>query len=223
MNQGPEQGACVLLEWLLDVNFLKILEERDLELAEQVRAGACQECGGPLHVANYPRKERGPSAAGLQLSGRRLSFCCGHCRKRHTSPSVRFCGRRVYVWVVFLLAGVLPAVAAAITKPVAPSEAPMTLPSTTLPSTSAPSTAASATIASAFGVPGRTLTRWRKWWREDFPASRVGRELQALLIPPVMPASLPGGLLERLAGTLGQRVLRLLGLLLPLSFPRPSS
>ena len=136
---------------------------------------------------------------------------------------MRFCGRRVYVWVVFLLAGVLPAVAAAITKPVAPSEAPMTLPSTTLPSTSAPSTAASATIASAFGVPGRTLTRWRKWWREDFPASRVGRELQALLIPPVMPASLPGGLLERLAGTLGQRVLRLLGLLLPLSFPRPSS
>lgn len=157
--------------------------------------------------------------SGLQLAGIRLSFCCGHCRKRHTSPSVRFCGRRVYVEVVFLLACVLPGSAG-------PAAAAAAEPVTEVPSEAPPSTAPapSTTIASAFGVPGRTLTRWRKWWREDLPASRLWRDLKALLIPPVAPASLPGGLFERLPGTLQQRVLRLLELLLPLSVtgPRPA-
>ncbi|WP_232821446.1 hypothetical protein [Acidithiobacillus ferrivorans] len=33
----------------------------------------------------------------------RFSFCCSHCRKRRTSPSVRFFGRRVYLALVILL------------------------------------------------------------------------------------------------------------------------
>jgi hypothetical protein len=34
---------------------------------------------------------------------RRLSFTCGRCDARSTSPSVRFAGRRVYVAVVLML------------------------------------------------------------------------------------------------------------------------
>ena len=33
----------------------------------------------------------------------RFSFCCSHCHKRRTSPSVRFFGRRVYLALVLLL------------------------------------------------------------------------------------------------------------------------
>jgi hypothetical protein len=34
---------------------------------------------------------------------RRLSFTCGRCDARSTSPSVRFAGRRVYLAVVLML------------------------------------------------------------------------------------------------------------------------
>lgn len=229
MNQGPEQGACVLLDLLLGVNFLTILVERDRELAREVQAGGCRVCEGRLHVANYPRKEYGPTVPGLALACLRLSFCCGDCRKRHTSPSVRFCGRRVYLEIVFVLACLTQTTVEAVADPVvaAPDEEPTGPPSPSVaPSSSVLPAAAAApssspSMASTFGVSGRTLTRWRKWWREEFPTSRVWRELQARLIPPVESASLPGGLLLRLAGTLEQRVLRLLELLLPLSVHGP--
>lgn len=140
---------------------------------------------------------RGATPRGeLPAEGVWTDFCCGDCRKRHTSPSVRFCGRRVYLEIVFVLACLTPATVEAVADPVvATLDEEPTPPAASAAAAPGPSTASAApssppSIASAFGVPGRTLTRWRKWWREEFPASRVWRELQARLLPPVESASL---------------------------------
>jgi hypothetical protein len=54
-------------------------------------------------VADYPRKPRGCPAAVREEYSKRLSFTCGRCDARSTSPSVRFAGRRVYLTVVLML------------------------------------------------------------------------------------------------------------------------
>jgi len=54
-------------------------------------------------VANYPRKPRGCPVAVREEYSQRLSFTCGRCDLRTTSPSVRFMGRRVYLSVVLML------------------------------------------------------------------------------------------------------------------------
>lgn len=83
--------------------FFQLLTRIDEELASATRLGRCPGCGGPLHVANYPRKPRGCPAAVQEEYSWRLSFTCGQCDSRATSPSVRFAGRRVYVAVVLML------------------------------------------------------------------------------------------------------------------------
>jgi hypothetical protein len=83
--------------------FFRLLSRIDHEFAAETRAGRCPGCGGALHVANYPRKARGCPAAVREEYSRRLSFTCGRCDTRSTSPSVRFAGRRVYVAVVLML------------------------------------------------------------------------------------------------------------------------
>ena len=55
-------------------------------------------------MADYPRKPRGCPAAVREDYSWRLSFTCGRCDGRATSPSVRFAGRRVYLAVVLMLA-----------------------------------------------------------------------------------------------------------------------
>jgi hypothetical protein len=88
---------------LQDPTFFRLLSRIDHEFAAETRAGRCPGCGGALHVANYPRKARGCPAAVREEYSRRLSFTCGRCDTRSTSPSVRFAGRRVYVAVVLML------------------------------------------------------------------------------------------------------------------------
>lgn len=96
-------------------NFLRCLTVIDDQLAEQVHQRGCIHCGGPLHCGDYPRKPRGLPEGFEEAFSSRRSWCCGHCRKRSTPPSVRFLGRKVYVgWLVFVaviqwLAGMLPA------------------------------------------------------------------------------------------------------------------
>jgi hypothetical protein len=80
-----------------------LLTRIDEEFAATTRLQGCRACGGPLHVANYPRKPRGCPGAVQEEYSRRLSFTCGRCDLRATSPSVRFAGRRVYLAVVLML------------------------------------------------------------------------------------------------------------------------
>lgn len=88
---------------LQDPAFFRFLTCIDEDFAATTRLRGCLACGGPLHVANYPRKPRGCPAAVREVYSRRLSFTCGWCDRRDTSPSVRFAGRRVYLAVVLML------------------------------------------------------------------------------------------------------------------------
>jgi hypothetical protein len=88
---------------LRDPTFFRFLSRIDQEFAAETRAGRCPGCAGPLHVADYPRKPRGCPSAVREEYSRRLSFTCGRCDARATSPSVRFSGRRVYLAVVLML------------------------------------------------------------------------------------------------------------------------
>jgi len=86
-----------------DPAFFRFLSHIDAELAGETRQGRCPECGGPLHVADFPRKPRGCPAAVREEYSWRLSFTCGWCDARKTPASVRFLGRRVYVAVMLML------------------------------------------------------------------------------------------------------------------------
>jgi len=88
---------------LQDPAFFHFLTRIDAEFASATRLGRCPGCEGPLHVADYPRKPRGCPAAVREDYSWRLSFTCGRCDARSTSPSVRFAGRRVYLAVVLML------------------------------------------------------------------------------------------------------------------------
>jgi hypothetical protein len=87
---------------LHDPRFFTFLLQIDHELAAQTQAKGCS-CSGALHRADYPRKPRGCPPAVRGSVQRRLSFCCQRCRKRTTSPSVRFFGRHVYLSLVVVL------------------------------------------------------------------------------------------------------------------------
>jgi hypothetical protein len=88
---------------LQDPAFFHFLTRIDEEFAAVTRLGRCPGCEGPLHVADYPRKPRGCPASVRDDYSWRLSFTCGRCDARATSPSVRFAGRRVYLSVVLML------------------------------------------------------------------------------------------------------------------------
>ena len=75
-----------------EASFWLKLKGIDLELSRRSIARGCQLCGGPLHVADYPRKPRGVPEAVDEAFSTRYSACCGHCRRRCTPPSVRFQG-----------------------------------------------------------------------------------------------------------------------------------
>ena len=151
---------------LQDPAFFHFLTRIDEEFAATTRLGRCPGCRGPLHVADYPRKPRGCPAVVREDYSWRLSFTCGRCDARSTSPSVRFAGRRVYLAVVLMLA-------------------------------SPPGGASGQKLCNLFSIPTRTLKRWRRWWREDFPRTSFWRSVRERLMPPVIPEQLPQSLLER--------------------------
>src|SRR5690554_1758113 len=125
-------GAASFWSWLLQI---------DEDLAARTRAEGCRFCGGALHSARYLRKPRGVARRLLDdATATRLSFCCARdgCRRRHTPPSVRFLGRRVFLGAVVVLV-------------------------TTL--SSGLTGKRVAVLCEQFNVSVRTLRRWQEWWR----------------------------------------------------------
>ncbi|MYE02357.1 MAG: hypothetical protein F4Y03_14015 [Alphaproteobacteria bacterium] len=162
------------------------LKEVDAAEAQICRSAGCQRCGGSLHSATYPRKPHG-LAPGLREDARRFSFCCAICRQRATPPSSRFFGRRFRVAPLFLLVGVLLQTGGVRLE----------------------------TVARQWRVPVLTLRRWRRWWRESFPATRLWRWKRGELAAPAGEAPLTA-LLRLLRGrSLRSRLLRSLIWLLP--------
>jgi hypothetical protein len=173
---------------LQDPSFFRLLLGIDEELAATARASGCA-CGGVLHRADYPRKPRACPAELRADFESRLSFCCNRCRRRTTSMSVRFLGRRVYLGLAVVLgsarhAGQNPAAARA---------------------------------SAALAVPVRTLARWRAWWREQFPRTPLWQAACARFMPPVATDRFPASLLERFAGGAEEVLMRLLVFLSPVT------
>ena len=181
---------CLTL--LQDSRLYEYLLKIDQELARQIQADGCP-CGGRLDRADYPRKPRGgPPDLGREYE-RRLSFCCARegCRRRRTPPSVRFFGPKVYLGAVVLL---VSAMKEGLTdKRVV-------------------------RLRELFGVSRRTLRRWRRWWLQEFPASRLWARKRGDFMPPVDKQDLPASFLERFLGDEARsRVIQALRFLAPLT------
>lgn len=179
---------------LQNPNFFQLLLQIDIDLAAETRTIGCQ-CGGTLHRANYPRKPRCcPDEARADFESR-FSFCCNRCRKRATSVSVRFLGRRVYLGlaVVLVSAG------------------------------RAQSASAVAQLGETLDVPACTVQRWRHWWVEQFPTTPLWRAACARFMPPVDLSLLPNSLIECFLGTAEESMRRLLLFLTPLTVGRPAT
>ncbi len=178
---------------LQDSRFFLLLQQIDTELAAETRAVSCHHCGGTLHRANYPRKPRCcPDDMRTNFESR-FSFCCNHCRKRKTSVSVRFLGRRVYLGlaVVLMSAG------------------------------RSQSTSGVAQLSETLHVPAITIKRWRQWWVKQFPLTRLWQAACARFMPPIDLLLLPASLTERFAGSADESMRRILLFLSPLTVGHP--
>ena len=93
-------------KFIFSASFHSLLIAIDRELSELTRQQGCS-CGGRLHQSNYPRSPFGLPAEFRSFYDERFSSCCHDCRKRTTSPSVRFFGRRWYPAPLLLLISAL--------------------------------------------------------------------------------------------------------------------
>jgi hypothetical protein len=147
-------------------SFWPFLFSVDQDLAQTTRKKGCA-CGGRLHCANYPRKPRGADDLPDDYAYR-FSFCCAcdGCRKRVTPPSVRFLGRKVYLFAVVLLVSAMR---------------------------QGPSPRRVRELAQLFGADRRTIARWQLFWREHVPQTpfwKIARGRLPTLAATVLPQSL---------------------------------
>jgi hypothetical protein len=175
------------------------LENVDADLIEIVRAKGCCHCTeGKLHRADYRRKPRGLKFWPKDPEQtKRFSLCCNQegCRKRHTPPSVRFLGRRVYGGVVAVL---LPAMVHGLK----------------------PQRVAQIRKALDLQIDRRTLQRWRQWWLGLFVKSAFWKEARARFMPPLCAKTLPLSLcLSFSVDERRDRLLELLKFLSPITTP----
>jgi hypothetical protein len=182
----------VYQDLLGDEQLLAFLLQCDRDLADEVRNGGCGRCEGKLHRADYARKPRGGPPGSRLEPAIRFSFCCVEdgCRRRHTPPSLRFLGRRVYFASVVILTQVLR-------HGVRPARV--------------------AELERLVGVSARTLRRWRRWWQAVFPVSRFWKAARARLRRPLGASILPHALLDCFAGEARSRLLDLLRFLTPIT------
>lgn len=150
--------------------FWELLFGIDRDLAACARERGCV-CGGVLHAANFPRKPRGgPTDLGREQQ-MRFSLCCAvdGCRRRVTSESVRFLGRRVFFGAVVVLVAALR---------------------------DGPTPRRLAVLRRLFGITRSTLERWRRWWREEFPEGKFWRAVRGRFVPALAADDLPQALLD---------------------------
>ena len=174
---------------LADQQVYQLLEKVDADLAEEVRLKDCSWCAGKLHRSDYERKPRGGPQWDL-----RFSLCCARegCRRRHTPPSVRFMGRRVYAGLVVVLVS-------AMIHGLKPERVQR--------------------LREVLGIDRRTLERWRQWWLGAFVESSFWREARARFMPPLCHKTMPWSLCESFEVKRRDRLLDLLKFLAPITIP----
>ena len=180
----------MLLALLRDPRFYAMKLRMDRALLEEMRSKACRRCGNALHASDFGRKPRGGLAGLGEEADVRFSLCCARCRKRHTPPSVRFLGRKVY-WSAIVV------VVSAMRHGATP--------------------ARMRKLRDHLGVSRRTVERWRVWWREAFAESAFWKAAAAAFMPPAAPELLPASLLERFTGDAERRLLAFLRFLAPIT------
>lgn len=178
--------------YLDDQALPRLLKKVDTELADRVHQGGCLHCSGKLHRANYRRKPRGGLSPNEEVY--RESFCCDQdgCRKRHTPPSVRFLGRRVYWGFVVVLVS-------AMRHGLTPERVRI--------------------LRESLGIDRRTLERWRDWWLETFVQSAFWKAARARFSPVLCEKTLPLSLCQAFQLERRDRLLDLLRFLSPLTTP----
>ena len=181
--------------YLANKSVYELLEKCDADLAEKGRQAGCLKCPageGRLHRSDYRRKPRGGPEEAKQVETWRDSFCCDQegCRKRHTPPSVRFLGRKVYWGVVVVLM-------AAMQHGIKPARVEV--------------------LRERLGIDRRTLERWRTWWLVTFVESKFWKEARARFMPVPCPKTLPWSLCEAFEIDRLDRLLKLLRFLRPLT------
>jgi hypothetical protein len=176
--------------YLADQQLRQLLEKVDADLAEQVHLGGCLLCAGKLHRSNYKRKPRGGPKKDEEVY--RDSFCCDQdgCRKRHTPPSVRFLGRKVYWGLVVVLAS-------AMRHGLKPERVQA--------------------LRESLGMDRRTLERWRQWWLGAFVQSSFWKTARARFMPLIREKTLPWSLGEAFRVERRDRLLDLLKFLSPIT------
>jgi hypothetical protein len=174
---------------LADQKLFQLVEEIDIDLIEEARSKGCLLCGGTLHRSDYDRKPRGGPQWNI-----RFSLCCAKegCRKRHTPPSVRFMGRRVYAGLVVVLVS-------AMVHGLTPERVK--------------------SLRETLGIDRRTLERWRQWWLVTFLESSFWREVRARFMPPLCGKTMPLSLCQSFEVERRDRLLDLLKFLAPITTP----
>ena len=203
MNKAKLENWCQ--SYLADQQLHQLLEKVDADLAEKVRQSGCQHCCGKLHRAKYRRKPRGQPRTDREEREEqqaveqpedvfRDSFCCDQegCRKRHTPPSVRFLGRKVYWGFVVVLVSVMR-------HGLKPERLQA--------------------LRETLGVDRRTVERWREWWLGIFVESSFWRGARARFMPPLCPQTMPWSLGIRFEIQRRDRLLALLKFLAPITTP----
>jgi len=173
---------------ILNMNTNKVygfLEKIDKELAREVCVAGCLYCGGGLHRDDYKRKPRW-----VEIWDKRCSFTCSRCRKRHTPPSVRFLGRKVYAGVVVVLVGAMM---------------------------HGPSAQSVGVLHEALGIDVRTLKRWRRWWLDVFVKTPFWKAHRSRFMPVLDERLMPYCLVESFHGDVVDGVIRLLRFLAPIT------
>lgn len=173
---------------LADEQLPRLLDEVDADLCRAACEQGCA-CGGNLHRADYPRKPRG----GPEWN-ERYSFCCDKegCRRRHTPPSVRFMGRRVYAGFIVVLVG-------AMLHGLKPERVER--------------------LRQELLIDRRTLERWRQWWLSIFVGSSFWKEARARFMPLLCERTLPYSLCASFVTERRDRLLDLLKFLAPITTP----
>ena len=162
----------MLSELIQKERLYSLLYQIDQDLAEEQKHKRCPYCQGPLHQGNYERKPRGGPVDLDEKFNKRRSWCCGRqgCRRRTMPPSVLFMGRRVYWGCVLLILTALRQ--------------------------NRVTGFSSQRLRKRFGVAGKTLKRWKGYFREAFPKSAVWQRLRGRLSVEVSNGHLPGDLLD---------------------------
>ena len=181
-----------------DARFHAFQLEADRTLLAEARQEPCAICGDTLHVGHFHRKPRGGPAGTIEDADLRYSLCCAdrECRTRHTPPSLRFLGRKVYLSATVVLVSAMR---------------------------HGTSPARMRTLREHLGVSRRTVERWRVWWTTAFAEAPFWKAMAAKFLPAVEVARLPASLLERFLGNEEERLILLLRFLGPITGGAPTA